>query len=72
MHIFILACIYGRSLAPARSNDYCAANADTMAAITGSVAGAYYGIPAELEKKIATYLDGYLLDILADFKKKFM
>ncbi|MBO4472433.1 MAG: ADP-ribosylglycohydrolase family protein [Clostridia bacterium] len=47
-------------------------DADTMAAITGSVAGAYYGIPADLEKKTETYLDPYLCGILKIFKKAFM
>lgn len=38
-------------------------DSDTLAAITGSVAGAYYGVPEEMEKKALSYLDKRLLDI---------
>ena len=38
-------------------------DSDTIAAITGSIAGAYYGVPEEIEKKALEYLDDYLLDI---------
>lgn len=47
-------------------------DADTMAAITGSIAGAYYGIPKEVESKTRSYLDEYLLGILDQFKKAFV
>ena len=46
-------------------------DADTMAAITGSIAGAYYGIPPEIERKAKKYLDGYLTGILDRFDKQF-
>jgi len=36
---------------------------DTMAAITGSIAEAYYGVPESLRKKALTYLDAYLYPI---------
>lgn len=32
-------------------------DADTMAAITGSIAEAYYGIPSNIEKKVYDYID---------------
>lgn len=40
---------------------------DTMGAITGSIAGAYYGVPDNLKKQAYRYLDGFLLKILYDF-----
>ena len=39
-------------------------DSDTLAAITGGVAEAYYGVPAELRDRAMTYLDERLLDIL--------
>lgn len=41
---------------------------DTMGAITGSIAGAYYGVPEELKQQACAYLDGELLKILVDFQ----
>jgi ADP-ribosylglycohydrolase len=38
-------------------------DSDTIAAITGSIAEAYYGIPYEIEEKSLEYLDEYLSDI---------
>ncbi len=35
-------------------------DSDTLAAITGSLAEAYYGIPCEMKKKALHYLDKYL------------
>ena len=35
-------------------------DSDTLAAITGSIAEAYYGVPEEIEKKVLTYLDDEL------------
>ena len=46
-------------------------DADTMAAIAGSIAAAYYGVPKEVETAAAKYLDKYLLDILDRFKRIF-
>jgi type I restriction enzyme M protein len=39
-------------------------DADTIAAITGSIAEAYFTIPEEISKKALTYLDELQLDIL--------
>ena len=47
-------------------------DADTMAAIAGSIAGAYYDIPKEMQTRASSYLDAYLLDILDRFEKSFM
>ena len=39
-------------------------DSDTLAAITGGVAEAYYGVPVELKAQAKTYLDAELLEIL--------
>lgn len=43
-------------------------DSDTLAAITGSIAEAYYGIPTDIRKLALTYLDQRLLSILVDFE----
>jgi type I restriction enzyme M protein len=44
-------------------------DSDTLAAITGGIAEAYYGVPEHLRKKALTYLDNDLRTILDDFEK---
>ncbi len=46
-------------------------DSDTLTAITGSIASAYYNIPNEIRKKALTYLDDRLLDILHEFENKY-
>lgn len=46
-------------------------DSDTIAAITGGIAEAYYGIPADLRKHALTFLDKTQLDILNAFESKF-
>ncbi len=46
-------------------------DADTQAAIAGSIAEAYYGIPAETRKLALTFLDETMLTILNKFEAKF-
>ena len=46
-------------------------DSDTLAAITGSIAEAYYGIPADIRNHAITFLDERLLKILVDFENKF-
>ena len=46
-------------------------DADTQAAITGSIAGAYWGIPKKIFLKSVNLLDDYLVDVLIDFEEKF-
>lgn len=41
-------------------------DSDTLAAITGSVAEAYYGIPKELRDRAMEYPDGFLKSVLTD------
>lgn len=44
-------------------------DSDTLAAITGAIAEAYYGIPKDIEEKALTYLDGDLRAIYAAWKE---
>ena len=46
-------------------------DSDTIAAITGSIAEAYYGIPADLRKHALTFLDKTQLDILNAFEAEY-
>lgn len=46
-------------------------DSDTLAAITGSIAEAYYGIPTDIRKHALTYLDEPLMKILVDFENKY-
>jgi len=43
-------------------------DSDTIAAICGGIAEAYYGIPADIRKHALTFLDQRLLDILNEFE----
>ena len=44
-------------------------DSDTIAAITGSIAEAVYGIPEEIKEKVYAYLDEPLKDVLRRWKK---
>ena len=44
-------------------------DSDTLAAITGSIAEAAYGIPEGIRKKVIAYLDKPLLDVLNKWEK---
>lgn len=46
-------------------------DSDTLAAITGGIAEAYYGIPTDIRKHVITYLDERLLEILLEFENKY-
>lgn len=46
-------------------------DSDTIGAITGSIASAFYGIPEDISKKALEYLDDYLIKIHYDFNKKY-
>lgn len=46
-------------------------DSDTLAAITGGIAEAYYGIPADIRKHALTFLDERLLGILNEFEHSF-
>ena len=43
-------------------------DSDTIAAIAGGIAGAYYGVPDNLRTKALTYLPEDLRDILVEFE----
>jgi type I restriction enzyme M protein len=47
-------------------------DSDTLAAITGSIAGAYYGVPDDIAKQAYSYLDSTLSGILDEFERKYM
>lgn len=47
-------------------------DSDTIAAIAGSIAQAYYGIDEEMKETALSYLDDYLLEIAENFIEKFM
>lgn len=46
-------------------------DSDTLAAITGGVAGIYYGVDDWIAKKTLTYLDDFQKDCLSRFEKAF-
>ena len=46
-------------------------DSDTIGAITGSMAAAYYGVPEYIYDCALNYLDNYLIDIHDSFYKKF-
>ncbi|WP_458400418.1 N-6 DNA methylase [Mailhella sp.] len=46
-------------------------DSDTIAAIAGSIAEAYFGIPADIRKLALTYLDARMLKILTDFEAQY-
>lgn len=45
-------------------------DSDTLAAITGGIAEAYYGVPEEIKQKALSYLDKRLLGIYADYEQR--
>lgn len=47
-------------------------DSDTLAAITGAVAEAYYGIPDDLKETALSYLDERLLSIVERFDDKYL
>ena len=47
-------------------------DSDTLAAITGAVAEAYYGIPEEMKETALSYLDERLLSIVEKFEDKYL
>ena len=46
-------------------------DSDTIGAICGAVAGAFYGVPDDIRAKAETFLDKPLLDALHDFESRF-
>ena len=47
-------------------------DSDTLAAITGGIAGAYYGIPAGIRKEALSFLDKRLMEILNEFENTYL
>ena len=46
-------------------------DSDTIAAIAGGIAGAYYGVPDDMWQKAAEYLPQEFLDILEEFEQAY-
>ena len=46
-------------------------DSDTIAAVTGSIAEACYGVPDGLRNEVIKYLDGTQKGIIEDFEKKY-
>ena len=47
-------------------------DSDTIGAICGAVAGAFYGVPDDIRAKAETFLDAHLLKTLHDFDRVFV
>ena len=43
-------------------------DSDTIAAITGAIAGAYYGVPDDIKDKALSYLDDDLIEIFEEWE----
>ncbi|MBQ5348438.1 MAG: ADP-ribosylglycohydrolase family protein, partial [Phascolarctobacterium sp.] len=46
-------------------------DSDTIGAITGAIAGAYYGIPVSISESALSFLDKRLVDVLSRFEEKY-
>ena len=46
-------------------------DSDTIAAITGSIAEAYYGIPQPIKEKAWSYLDDDMKSVITQFEEKY-
>ena len=46
-------------------------DSDTIAAICGGIAEAYYGIPEDIRQEALTFLDDRLLEIVVDFENTY-
>lgn len=46
-------------------------DSDTIAAMTGSIAEAYYGVPEDIRNRAIKFLDDPLLEILKEFEKRY-
>lgn len=46
-------------------------DSDTLAAITGGIAEAYYGIPTDIRDLALTFLDEYQMNILVEFENEY-
>lgn len=46
-------------------------DSDTIAAITGGIAEAYYGVPAEIREQMLSFMDSFQIQILNEFEFKY-
>ena len=54
-----------------RNDAYIGGDVDTLGAITGGIASAYFGVPSELVNQAKRYLDGDVLDVVSAFETHF-
>ena len=47
-------------------------DSDTIAAIAGSIAEAFYGIPEDIKETALSYLDDFLLDRVVAFERRYI
>ena len=47
-------------------------DSDTIGAICGAVAGAYYGVPTDIREKAEGFLDPFLIETLHSFEQRFV
>ncbi len=69
IHLFFLSSSFEDAIRIAISYG---GDSDTLGAIVGSLAGAYYEIPRKIEKKAMSYLPKDMLDVVERFKQKYM
>ena len=46
-------------------------DSDTIGAMTGAIAGAFYGVPSDIAEQALSFLDTRLVDTLVRFEKKY-
>ncbi|MBR6625900.1 MAG: ADP-ribosylglycohydrolase family protein, partial [Mailhella sp.] len=46
-------------------------DSDTIGAMAGSMAEAFFGIPQELREKALSYLDGELVEVVTEFEASY-
>ena len=51
---------------------YIGGDCDTLGAIVGAVAGAYYGIPERIQEKALSMMPDYMVEDYEDFKAMYM
>lgn len=68
LHLFILSASFEDAIRIAISYG---GDSDTLGAIVGSLAGAFYEIPKEIEEKALSYLPKEMLDVITMFNEKF-
>lgn len=50
---------------------YLGGDSDTLGAIAGAVAGAYYGVPKAIRENTMKYLDSNLICVIEEFERTY-